>query len=56
MHGPHNRIEQGTELHGTLSLLSVILVEGLVVGDIASTDRVVIGPLGTCKGTISNCY
>lgn len=50
--GAHNQIAQGTTLKGDIKTEGVLRIDGTLVGNIESQDKVVVGPSGKIEGSI----
>lgn len=50
--GAHNQIAKGTQVQGDIKTEGVLRVDGVLIGSIESTGKVVVGPSGRIEGSI----
>ncbi|MEX2596804.1 MAG: polymer-forming cytoskeletal protein [Salibacteraceae bacterium] len=50
--GAHNQIAKGTKIQGDIKTEGVLRIDGVLIGSVESTGKVVVGPSGRVEGSI----
>ena len=50
--GAHNQIAKGTTIKGDIKTEGVLRIDGMLIGNIESSGKVVVGPSGRIEGSI----